>query len=132
MEVANILDIDGTQWELQDLEARNKIANLEQEIQENTEIIQGLNKNVGEGFIAKRNIKNIIMYPFETCFISGYVSGVGPYMAILAANGQNGLIVSDLYGSASNYMNIKVLDNFKFELTLDGPINLFGFVKSAS
>lgn len=29
MEVANILDIDGSQWELQDVEARNKIAVLE-------------------------------------------------------------------------------------------------------
>ncbi len=32
MEVANILDIDGTQWEMQDAEARNKIATLETEI----------------------------------------------------------------------------------------------------
>lgn len=29
MEVANILDIDGSQWELQDVEARNKIATIE-------------------------------------------------------------------------------------------------------
>ena len=29
MEVANILDIDGTQWEIQDVEARNKIAVIE-------------------------------------------------------------------------------------------------------
>ena len=33
MEVANILDIDGTQWEMQDLEARNKIATLKTEIE---------------------------------------------------------------------------------------------------
>ena len=33
MEVANTLDIDGTQWELQDVEARNKIATLETEIE---------------------------------------------------------------------------------------------------
>ena len=31
MEVANILDIDGSQWELQDVVARNKIATLETE-----------------------------------------------------------------------------------------------------
>ena len=30
MEVANTLDIDGTQWEIQDVEARKKIAELEQ------------------------------------------------------------------------------------------------------
>lgn len=29
MEVANILDIDGSQWELQDVEARNKITTIE-------------------------------------------------------------------------------------------------------
>lgn len=35
MEVVNTLDIDGTQWELQDVEARNKIANLETEVNTN-------------------------------------------------------------------------------------------------
>lgn len=30
MEVVNTLDIDGTQWELQDVEARNKIATIEE------------------------------------------------------------------------------------------------------
>ena len=29
MEVVNTLDIDGTQWEIQDVEARNKIATIE-------------------------------------------------------------------------------------------------------
>ena len=32
MEVVNTLDIDGSQWELQDVEARSKIASLEQSI----------------------------------------------------------------------------------------------------
>ena len=39
MEVANILDIDGTQWEMQDLTARNDIANM------NTKLSQ-ITKNV--------------------------------------------------------------------------------------
>lgn len=30
MEIVNTLDIDGTQWEIQDVEARNRIAELEQ------------------------------------------------------------------------------------------------------
>lgn len=30
MEIVNTLDIDGTQWEMQDAEARNKITSLEQ------------------------------------------------------------------------------------------------------
>ena len=33
MEVVNTLDIDGTQWEIQDAEARNKIAELENTLQ---------------------------------------------------------------------------------------------------
>ena len=35
MEIVNTLDIDGTQWELQDVEARNRIATLETEINTN-------------------------------------------------------------------------------------------------
>ena len=35
MEVADILDIDGSQWEIQDAEARNKIATLETEVNTN-------------------------------------------------------------------------------------------------
>ena len=34
MEVVNTLDIDGTQWELQDAEARNKIAELETQLKQ--------------------------------------------------------------------------------------------------
>ena len=33
MEIVNTLDIDGTQWEIQDVEARNKIAALKTEIE---------------------------------------------------------------------------------------------------
>lgn len=32
MEVVNTLDIDGTKWEMQDVEARNRIANLEKSL----------------------------------------------------------------------------------------------------
>lgn len=129
---AKIVNIKGVQWDLKDEVARNKITNLEQEVQENTKIIQGLNKNVEKGFMAKRNIKNVIMYPFETCFISGYINDVGPYMAILVAHNAASLSISNLYGSVSNYMSIKTTGQFQFELTLNGPINLFGFAQSLS
>lgn len=42
MEVANILDIDGSQWEIQDVEARNKIATLEEDNTTNKTNIQNL------------------------------------------------------------------------------------------
>ena len=50
MEVVNTLDIDGTQWEIQDTEARNKIANLE-----NNDIAQDLGNvsmNILQGYKA--------------------------------------------------------------------------------
>ena len=43
MEVVNTLDIDGTQWELQDVEARNRIAELEKK--EIIKIKQIINKD---------------------------------------------------------------------------------------
>lgn len=129
---AKIVDIKGVQWELKDEVARNEIVNLEQEVQKNTEIIQGLNKNVGVGFIAKRGIKSITMFPFETCFISGFINDVGPYMAILTADNAASLTITNLYGSVSNYISAKRIGNFQFELSLNGIINLFGFAQSAS
>lgn len=126
-----IVDIDGEQWNIKDQDARNKITVLEQKIEENANIIKSLNKNVQEGFLASRTIKKITMYHFETCFISGYVDNIGPYMAILAAKNGDDLIITDLYGSASSYMSIKALNPFEYELSLDGPINIFGFVQKA-
>ena len=127
-----IVDIDGEQWNMKDQDARNKITVLEQKIEENTNIIKSLNKNVQEGFLAHRTIKKVVMYPFETCFISGYVNNIGSYMAILAAKNSADLIITDLYGSVSNYMSVKVLSNFEYELSLDGPISIFGFAQAVS
>lgn len=47
MEVVNTLDIDGTQWELQDVEARNKIAGIEQLLK--TETVNGIPINLNSG-----------------------------------------------------------------------------------
>ena len=127
-----IVDIDGEQWNMKDQEARNIIAVLEQKIEENANIIERLNKNVQEGFLAHRTIKKIVMYSFETCFISGYVNNVGSYMAILAAKNSAELIIEDLYGSVSNYISVKALGQFEYELSLDGPINVIGFAQGAS
>lgn len=126
-----IIDINDEQWNIKDQDARNKITVLEQKVEENANIIKSLNKNVQEGFLAHRTIKNLIMYPFETCFISGYVNNIGPYMAILAAKNAADLIIADLYGSASSYISVKILNQFEYELSLDGIINIFGFVQKA-
>lgn len=127
-----IVDIDGEQWNMKDQEARNIIAVLKQKSEENTNIIESLNKDVQKGFLARRTIKKIYMYHFETCFISGYVDNVGPYMAILAAKDANTLQITDLHGSVSKYMNVKALAPFEYELSLDGPISVFGFVHEVS
>ena len=58
MEVVNTLDIDGTQWEMQDSEARYKIANLE-----NNNITQDLNDikiKLNTGYTA--DSANVIFY----------------------------------------------------------------------
>lgn len=127
-----IVDIDGEQWNIKDQDARTRITVLEQKNEENTNIIESLNKNVQKGFVAYRRIKKVTMYHFETCFISGFINDVGPYMAILAAKNGKVLLIKDLYGSVSNYMSIKPLRDFEFELSLDGPIHIFGFVTEVS
>ena len=127
-----IIDIDGEQWNIKDQEARDIIAVLDQKLEKNANIIERLDKNVQEGFLARRLIKKLVMYPYETCFISGYVNDVGPYMAILAAKNGGALIITDLHGLVSNYMSVKILSPFEYELSLDGVINVFGFVQTAS
>ena len=70
MEVANILDIDGSQWEIQDVEARNKIAIIE----EKTTI--KITKKVDEATV-KMNLVEINGEKFIQLHISGYYhSGV--------------------------------------------------------
>ena len=127
-----IIDIDGEQWDIKDQVARNVIAVLKQKTEENTDIIEKLNKNVQKGFLAHRMVKKIVMYPFETCFISGYVNNVGSYMAILVAKNGADLIIEDLYGQVSKYISVKVLSQFEYELSLDGPMSIFGFAQGVS
>ena len=70
MEVANILDIDGSQWEIQDVEARNKIATIEKK----TTI--KITKKVDEVAI-KMNLVEINGEKFIQLHLSGhYCSGV--------------------------------------------------------
>lgn len=58
MEIVNTLDIDGTQWEMQDVEARNKIAGIEQLLK--TETVNNIPINLNSGNSAKqKQIKSI-------------------------------------------------------------------------
>lgn len=52
MEVVHTLDIDGTQWELQDVEARNKITGIEQLLK--TETVNDISINLNSGNSAKQ------------------------------------------------------------------------------
>lgn len=65
MEVVNTLDIDGTQWEIQDTEARNKIATIE----EKTTI--KITKKVDDATV-KMNLVEINGEKFIQVHISGY------------------------------------------------------------
>lgn len=61
MEVANILDIDGSQWELQDVEARNDIAVIKQLF--TVEKVQDINLTLNTGYSAlESNIREIQKY----------------------------------------------------------------------
>ena len=51
MEVANILDIDGNQWEIQDVEARNKIADIEKNI--SAEDLPNVQVTMKDGYTCK-------------------------------------------------------------------------------
>lgn len=132
MAEVKIIDIDGEQWNIKDQGARIKIETLNQKVDENTSVIETLSKNVQKGFVAHRLVTKVTMYSFETCFISGYVNNVGPYMAILSARNAAALDIINLYGSVSNYINVKTVGDFEYELSLDGPINIFGFAQSSS
>ena len=65
MEVVNTLDIDGTQWEIQDVKARNQIATIE----EKTTI--KITKKVDEATV-KMNLVEINGEKFIQLHLSGY------------------------------------------------------------
>lgn len=60
MEVANILDIDGSQWELQDVEARNTLTEQDVKIQNLTSEINLANKNL-ERFYYDANVDRKVL-----------------------------------------------------------------------
>ena len=62
MEVVNTLDIDGTQWELQDVEARNKIAVLEESFNSLTNYKTGIEINTGAKWIDGKPIYRKVFY----------------------------------------------------------------------
>ena len=61
MEVADILDIDGNQWEIQDAKARNDIAAIKQLF--TVEKVQDINLTLNTGYSAREaNIRDIQKY----------------------------------------------------------------------
>lgn len=132
MAEVHIVDIDGEQWDMKDQPLTERVAALGGQVQENTEVIRNINKDVKTPFKAVRGITKVKFIAYESCFISGYISGVGTYMAVLANLYDEALIVHDLFGSVSNHLTITPLGSFEFELSLDGVINIFGMISSVS
>lgn len=62
MEVVNTLDIDGTQWEIQDAEARNKIATLEEGFNSLTNYQKDIEINTGAKWIDGKPIYRQVFY----------------------------------------------------------------------
>lgn len=62
MEVVNTLDIDGTQWELQDVEARNKITVLEKNFNSLANYQKDIEINTGAKWIDGKPIYRQVFY----------------------------------------------------------------------
>ena len=74
MEVVNTLDIDGTQWEIQDVEARNKIATLE--MKTTVKVTNKIkNKNIIMNLIEINNEKFLQLH-IEALYWDGTISGI--------------------------------------------------------
>ena len=58
MEVVNTLDIDGTQWEIQDAEARNKLAVIEDFL--TAKEMPSINIKFNNGYHAKESLINFV------------------------------------------------------------------------
>ena len=132
MAEVKIVDIQGVQWEMKDQTARNDIITIKEQLQTNTTAIKNISEKISTTFKAINNVKKIRMLPFNTCFASGYVEGEGAYMAVLSSHSAPKLDVIDLCGNLSKYISITSLGDFRFELSLKGPINVFGFIDEVS
>lgn len=132
MAEVHIVDIDGEQWDMKDLPLTQRVANLEEQVQENTGVLQNINKDVKTPFKALRNVTKVKFLPYETCIMSGFIQDVGSYMAVIACGNPTTLNIQNLYGSVSQYLSVTPLGNFEFRLSLNGPISIFGMVDSVS
>ena len=74
MEIVNTLDIDGSQWELQDVEARNKIAVLEESFNFLTDYKKDIEINTGAKWIDGKPIYRKVFYS-PTNWRSGTILG---------------------------------------------------------
>ena len=74
MEVVNTLDIDGSQWELQDVEARNKIAVLEKSFNSLADYKKDIEINTGAKWIDNKPIYRKVFYS-PTNWRSGTIIG---------------------------------------------------------
>lgn len=132
MAEVHIVDIDGEQWNIKDQPLTQRVATLEEQVEENTEVLQNINKDVKTPFKAFRNAKKIKLLPYESCFISGFIQNVGSYMAVIACGNPTTLNITNLYGSAASYLSVTPLGNFEFNISIDGSLNVFGMVDSVS
>lgn len=62
MEVVNTLDIDGTQWEMQDVGARNKIAELQESFNSLTDYKKDIEINTGAKWIDGKPIYRQVFF----------------------------------------------------------------------
>lgn len=108
MEVTNILDIDGYQWELQDVEARGRVASLEEKTSANFDYTEA-EKEIGTWIDGKKLYRLIVKGKTTTRRASVSLSGKN-INTVTSINGvvtdKNGTVYPTSYYYASNTSEI--------------------------
>ena len=89
MEVVNTLDIDGTQWEIQDVEARNKITELQTNFNSLTNYQKDIEINTGTKWIDGKTIYRKVFYSptnWSSDFILGNIKNIDIVIKIISTS----------------------------------------------
>lgn len=119
MEVVNTLDIDGTQWEIQDVEARNKITELQTNFNSLTNYQKDIEINTGTKWIDGKTIYRKVFYS-PTNWSSGFILGNIKNIDVVIK-----IISTSQYGDGNWFTNYDKsgLENIAF-VTQDGDVSV--------
>ena len=83
---------------------------------------------INTAFMASNHASKIrfTLKPFSTAFISGFISDVGAFMAVVKANTTNSFSIVDIVGSASQDITISNPSNWTATYSVNGTMSVFG------